>query len=121
MQGAFGFQKSTITGLKNQLGLPILNTRGFTVGASGVDVFVGYAENGIDRSRSFAEQAGSLFGVGIEDVSFGLLMAKSGATEYKALQASSGAAAVYRFDPTSSRCRSTASRSRSTPPARTLR
>ena len=36
IQGSFAFQKASFSGLRNTLGLPLLNARGFTVGASNV-------------------------------------------------------------------------------------
>ena len=61
---------------------------GFSIGGRGIDAFVGYADGGLDRDRSFAEQSDRLYGFGIEGLDFGLLSVKDAAGKpYTALKA----------------------------------
>jgi hypothetical protein len=100
VRGAIGFQKGSFGDMVDSSGSTIRGLEGFTIGGDHIDVFVGFASDGIDGSKTFAEQASSLYGVGAEGISFGLMSVKSKAgTEYTALKAHADSVAIYGFNP----------------------
>ncbi|MEI7786162.1 MAG: hypothetical protein WCK08_17350, partial [Betaproteobacteria bacterium] len=103
VQGAIAFLKSDFTTLKAG-GLPVATTltpaKGFSMGGADIDVFVGYASEGFDSSKSFASQASALYGFGAENIDFGVLQVKSAAgVSYTAAKAHADTVALYGFDP----------------------
>ena len=98
VQGAIGFQKADF-GLLRAGALPVPNARGFTIGGADIDVFAGYASAGFDASKTFAEQADTLYGFGAEGIDFGLMQVKGGnGVSYTALKAHADTVALYGFD-----------------------
>ncbi|MDZ4123485.1 MAG: hypothetical protein U1E02_04800, partial [Hydrogenophaga sp.] len=100
--GAIGFEKADFgNALKaGATATQVIAAKGFAVGGSNITAFVGYAENGIDRSKTLAEQASSLYGFGVDGLDFALLSVKDGAgASYTALKAHADNMAVYGFDP----------------------
>ena len=103
LNGAIGFEQASYTGLKSGVAgtSSVLGAKGFSIGGSNITAFVGYAENGIDHTKTLAEQAGNLYGFGADGLNFGLLSVKDSAgTKYTALKAHADNMAVYGFDST---------------------
>ncbi len=100
--GAIGFEKADFgnTLKAGTSATTVTGATGFSIGGSNITAFVGYAENGIDRSKTLAEQASGLYGFGVDGLDFALLSLKDGSgASYTALKAHADNMAVYGFDP----------------------
>ncbi|MEO0510569.1 MAG: LEPR-XLL domain-containing protein, partial [Verrucomicrobiota bacterium] len=96
-QADYGNSLSASSG--NLPALPVVAARGFSVGGSDITAFVGYADGGIDRDQTLAEQADNLYGFGVDSLSFGYLNVRdAGGTVYHALKATAAEVALYGFD-----------------------
>jgi len=99
VKGAIGFQKEDFGTLKAG-STTVKSSKGFAIGGSNIDLFIGYAENGIDPEKPFALQAGSLYGFGAEGIDFGLMhFSGTGGITYTAAKAHADTVALYGFDP----------------------
>ena len=99
VQGSIGFQKADFGTLLAGV-MPVLNARGFTIGGTDIDVFVGYASSDFDFTKSFAEQTSKLYGFGAEGIDFGLIQVKGDTgIKYTAAKAHADKVALYGFDP----------------------
>ena len=99
VKGSIGFQKEDFGTLKAG-STTVKSSKGFVIGGSNIDLFIGYAENGIDPEKPFALQAGSLYGFGAEGIDFGLMhFSGTGGITYTAAKAHADTVALYGFDP----------------------
>ena len=66
LSGAFGFERGDFGNAlrAGNAATQVTGAKGFSIGGTGVTAFVGYAEGGIDRSKTLAEQAANLYGFG---------------------------------------------------------
>ena len=99
--GAIGFQKADFGDtFKNSKGATVVGAKGFSIGGSNITAFVGYADGGIDRSKTLAAQADHLYGFGVDSLDFAYLSVKDKAgREYSALKAHADSVALYGFNP----------------------
>ncbi len=101
-QGAIGFEKFSYTGtLYYNTVTPVPGTsptsliQGFSIGGSGIDVFLGYADGGVDPNQTFEAQKANLYGFGVEGVDFGMAQIKGGGQSFTALKLQADTVKLY--------------------------
>lgn len=65
---------------------------------TGITAFVGYADGGFDTSKTLVQQQSNLYGFGVDNLDFGVLMSKVAGRSYTAFKARMDDARLYGFD-----------------------
>ncbi|NBS64550.1 MAG: hypothetical protein EBT33_09415, partial [Betaproteobacteria bacterium] len=101
--GRLGFEKYTPAAplkLRSKSGTlsDVEATSMMAITGQNIQAFVGYADGGIDSSRTLSQQADRLYGFGVEGVDFGVVLVKAGGQSYTTVDVAMDRMSIFGID-----------------------